>query len=121
MTLTKSRKPRAVGQPTKGWSKRSPNTRQRTVMLKKCGRKCFLGPKKSFPICTKGTCKINPKGVYAAYVRARQWGKPKTAYKTSKPSYGQQTYKKIATTAKRILKNRFGYKNVGRKRSRVNK
>ena len=63
---------------TKGWSKLAPKTKkQRTSMLKKCGRKCFLGPKKSFPICTKGTCKINPKGVLAAYSRARQWGKSK--------------------------------------------
>ena len=37
----------------------------------------FLGPKTpgnkqhpNFPICTKGTCRVNPKGLYAAYIRA---------------------------------------------------
>lgn len=57
----------------KGWSKSSPSLKQRTAMLKKCGKKCFLGTKKSFPICTKNTCKINRKGIHAAYVRAREY------------------------------------------------
>lgn len=113
MAQTRKNRKTRVGQPTKGWSKKSPNTRQRTVMLKRCGRKCFLGPKTSFPICTKGTCKVNPKGVYSAYIRAREWGKSKKTYKTSKPKYAQQTYKKIANRAKKILKNMFGYKKVG--------
>ena len=42
-------------------------------MLKNCGKKCFLGPGKTFPICKKNTCKISSKGVYAAYIRARQY------------------------------------------------
>ena len=50
-------------------------------MLKKCGKKCFLGPDKSFPICAKGTCKVNDKGLYAAYVRAKQWGGSPEKYK----------------------------------------
>ena len=41
----------------KGWSKEKPGYHQRTVMMKKCGKKCFLGPKKSFPICSKNTSK----------------------------------------------------------------
>jgi len=110
--MTSTRKTRK--QPTKGWAKRSPGGHQRTVMLKKCGRKCFLGPKKSFPICNKGTCKINPKGVYSAFVRAREWGKRKSTYKTSKPTHGRRTYLSIQKKAKRIL-NRYGYKNVGKK------
>jgi hypothetical protein len=57
----------------KGWSKSSPTSKQRTTMLKKCGKKCFLGSKKSFPICSKNTCKINRKGIHAAYVRAREY------------------------------------------------
>ena len=57
----------------KGWKTQSPGYHQKTVMLRKCGKKCFLGPRKSFPICRKNTCKISPKGVYAAYVRARQY------------------------------------------------
>jgi len=59
--------------PWSGWSKEKPGFKQRTVMFKKCGKKCFLGSKKSFPICKKNTCKISKKGVYAAYVRARQY------------------------------------------------
>jgi len=56
--------------PTKGWKHEKPGFHQRTVMLKKCGKKCFLGSRKSFPICKKNTCKISTKGVYAAYIRA---------------------------------------------------
>jgi hypothetical protein len=57
----------------RGWSKAKPSSKQRTEMLKKCGKKCFLGPKKSFPICSKNTCKINRQGIHAAYVRAREY------------------------------------------------
>lgn len=53
---------------------RAPLGRQRTRMLKRCGKRCFLGSKKSFPICKKNTCKIMRQGVQAAYVRARQYG-----------------------------------------------
>ena len=68
-----------------------PGFHQRTVMLRKCGRKCFLGPKKSFPICKKNTCKISSKGVYAAYIRARQ-------YRTK-----SRKYRNISRKAKRML------------------
>ena len=49
---SKTRKNRKIrkGQPTKGWSKLKPSRHQRTVMLKRCGKMCFLGPNKSFPI-----------------------------------------------------------------------
>lgn len=57
----------------RGWAKQQPGTHERTLMLKRCGTRCFLGPNKSFPICTRRSCKINRKGVYAAYVRAREW------------------------------------------------
>lgn len=57
---------------TRGWKNDKPTYHQRTIMLKKCGKKCFLGPNKSFPICKKNTCKISSKGVYSAYIRARQ-------------------------------------------------
>lgn len=73
--------------PWKGWKKVKPGYHQRTIMMKKCGKKCFLGPNKSFPICKKNTCKKSRKGIYAAYVRASQY-----------------KYKKIATRAKRMLK-----------------
>jgi hypothetical protein len=67
--MTKTRK----NTPWKGWSKQKPGTHQKTVMFKKCGKKCFLGSNKSFPICKKNTCKISSKGVYAAYIRAQQY------------------------------------------------
>lgn len=80
--------------PWKGWSKQKPTTAQRTVMLKKCGKKCFLGPNKSFPICIKNTCKRSRKGVSAAYIRAKEF----TTIK------GTKKYKKILNKASRMLK-----------------
>ena len=77
----------------KGWSKQQPGTHQRTVMMKKCGKKCFLGPNKTFPICTKHTCSINKKGVYSAYVRAKEYVSIK----------GTQKYRKIASKAHSML------------------
>jgi hypothetical protein len=58
---------------TRGWKREKPGYHERIMMLKKCGRKCFLGPGKTFPICKKNTCKISKKGVYSAYIRARQY------------------------------------------------
>ena len=77
----------------KGWSKEAPGTHQRTVMLKKCGKKCFLGPNKTFPICTKNTCTKNKKGIHAAYIRARE-------YTTIR---GTKKYKNIASKAYKML------------------
>jgi hypothetical protein len=77
----------------KNWSKQQPTRRERTNMMKRCGKKCFLGPKKSFPICTRNTCKINRKGVYAAYMRANE-------YKTIK---GSQKYYRISRKARKML------------------
>ena len=78
-------------------------------MLKKCGKKCFLGPGKSFPICEKGTCKVNDKGLHAAYVRAKQWGGSPEKYQSkNKPTMKQSTYQKIARSAKYRLSRR-GY------------
>jgi hypothetical protein len=70
------------GSATRGWKRQAPHFHQRTVMLKKCGRKCFLGACKSFPICKKNTCKVSPKGVYAAYIRARQYSSKGKKYRT---------------------------------------
>jgi hypothetical protein len=66
-------KTRRRGSVTRGWKNEQPGYHQRTVMLRKCGQKCFLGKKKSFPICKKNTCKISIKGLYSAYIRARQY------------------------------------------------
>lgn len=79
----------------KGWSKQSPGTHERTFMLKRCGKKCFLGPNKSFPICKRGTCKRSRKGVYSAYIRAREY----TTIKNTKK------YRSIARTARNLLRN----------------
>ena len=77
----------------KNWSKMGPGYQDRNVMLKKCGRKCFLGPKKSFPICRRNTCKRSRKGIYAALVRARQYTRIK----------GSQKYRNITKKARRLL------------------
>ena len=105
--------------PWAGWSKQAPFGAARTRMYRKCGKKCFLGTKTpgnkkhpDFPICTKGTCRVNSKGLYAAYIRAKQWGNKKSSYKKSEhPRLRRKTYKRISKTAKRMLKKR-GY-NVG--------
>ena len=78
--MTKSRK-KSV---TRGWRKLNPSHKQRTIMLSKCGRKCFLGPHKSYPICSKNTCKINPKGIYSAFIRARQYKNKNVSQKAHK-------------------------------------
>ena len=74
---------------TRGWCKQKPGYRERTIMLKKCGKKCFLGSKKSFPICKKNTCKISRQGIQSAYIRAKQFG-----------------HSAIAKKAKNLLKTR---------------
>lgn len=79
--MSKTRKNRGRGSATKGWKNEKPSYHQRTVMLQKCGRKCFLGPKKSFPICKKNTCKVSSKGVYSAYIRARQYSSKGRKYR----------------------------------------
>jgi len=85
---------------SKGWAKKSPGTSERKTMKQKCGTKCFLGPigESSFPICDKNTCDLNPKGIYAAFVRARQY------------SSKNKKYKRVASSAKKMLKKR-GYYN----------
>lgn len=81
--MSKSRR-NGRGSATRGWKLQKPGYHQRTVMLKKCGRKCFLGPGKSYPICTKNTCKVNPKGVYSAYIRSRQYHRKNISRKANK-------------------------------------
>ena len=87
--------------PWAGWSRVKPTKKERKLMKHKCGDKCFLGPNQSFPICTKRTCKINKKGIWAAYVRARQWSS-----KTNKNKKNKHTKrnKKVAIKAKKLLK-----------------
>jgi len=76
------------------WRNSKPQTRkQRRQMMSRCGKKCFLGPKLSFPICSKNTCKRNPSGIMAAFKRARQYLSIK----------GTQKYRQIANKAKKLL------------------
>jgi hypothetical protein len=81
------------GSATKGWKNQKPSYRQRSVMLKKCGKKCFLGTKKSFPICKKNTCKVSVKGVYSAYIRARQYSSKGQKYRTVSKKANQMLVK----------------------------
>jgi hypothetical protein len=89
---------RGRGKFLKNWSKQKPGYHQRTIMMKNCGKKCFLGPRKSFPICTKNTCKRNRKGVYAAYIRAEEYD---TIAKRRNPK--SQKYKRISAKARKLL------------------
>ena len=88
------------------WSKVVPSTRERTMMMKKCGKKCFLGSRKSFPICSRNTCKRNRYGLLAAYIRAKEYASistnsnKKTKKNVKKPYY----YKRIAIRANNMLK-----------------
>ena len=81
--MTKTRR-NGRGSTTRGWKSAKPGYHQRTVMLAKCGRKCFLGPGKSYPICTKNTCKVNPKGVYSAFIRSRQYHRTNISRRANK-------------------------------------
>ncbi len=94
--------------PWAGWSSMKPTYHEKTVMKKNCGTRCFLGPKKAFPICSRGTCKVNDKGVWAAYVRSREYG---SKLKKSR-KYSQRVYKNIAQKSRKMLKKR-GY-DVGK-------
>ena len=80
------------------WRTQKPGYHQKTVMLKNCGKKCFLGTKKSFPICKKNTCTISKSGVMAAYKRARE-------YVSISRTKGKSTkrYSRIANKAKQML------------------
>lgn len=81
--MTKTRK-NGRGSTTRGWKNEKPSYHQRTIMLKQCGKKCFLGPRKTYPICTKNTCKVNPKGVYSAFIRSRQFHRKNISQKANK-------------------------------------
>jgi hypothetical protein len=98
------------------WSASAPKSvGDRAAVLKKCGRKCFLGPGKSFPICARlgaagsaGTCKIDRHGVQAAYSRAREWASITARKKGSSKAAARQhrKYTAIAKRAKTLLKRK---------------
>ena len=95
------------------WSASAPKTvGERSAVLKKCGRRCFLGPGKSFPVCARlgsasggaGTCKIDRHGVQAAYSRASEWAAITARKKGSSGNARQhRKYTAIAKRAKSLL------------------
>jgi hypothetical protein len=96
------------------WSRDAPKSiGDRSAVLSKCGRRCFLGPGKTFPICARlgsgagagsGTCKIDPRGVAAAYSRAREWAAITARKKrTVAGARAHRRYTAIARRAKAIL------------------
>ena len=84
------------------WRALSPNKKERTTMKKKCGKKCFIGRGMSFPVCAKKTCKINKKGMWAAFIKATRLNTKKKSYKI-KGSTRRQKYSTIISKAKRGL------------------
>ena len=100
--------------PWAGWSKIEPRGHKRTVMKRDCGKKCFLGPDKSFPICAKDTCRVNDKGLWAAYIRAKEWGKPRKSYKgKARPRHSRRVYTRVADRARSMLRRRGYYVGKG--------
>jgi hypothetical protein len=96
--------------PWRGWSKQAPSRRQRTKMMRTCGKKCFLGPEGSFPICKKNTCKVSSKGLWAAHIRAKEWGNKRSSYKgKARPTMRRKTYTRIAKKSRNMLR-RYGFK-----------
>jgi len=101
------------------WSRVAPKSiGDRRAVLAKCGRRCFLGPGKSFPICARlgsgagsgsgsgsGTCKVDRRGVAAAYSRAREWAVITARKKGSsmKAARSHRRYTAVARRARAIL------------------
>jgi hypothetical protein len=98
------------------WSNDAPKSiGDRRALLNKCGRRCFLGHLTTFPVCPrlgvtrtrKMACKIDRRGVQAAYSRARTWatitGRKK--HSSSKAARSNRAYTAVARKAKAILSN----------------
>lgn len=91
--------------PWRGWKNVKPSYHGRTVMKEKCGKKCFLGPDKSFPICDMNTCKVDKKGIWAAYIRAKEWAtrSRKLRKQHATTHRVRHAYTKISRKAKQML------------------
>ena len=91
------------------WSRVAPKTvGERSALLSKCGRRCFLGSRKTFPICPRlgsgsgsRDCKVDRRGVAAAYSRAREWASI-TARKKKRTS-AHRKYTAVVRKARAIL------------------
>ena len=92
-TIQRKTRNKGRGSFLRGWKNAQPGYHDRTTMMKRCGRRCFLGPNQSFPICRRNTCKKDRRGIYAAYIRARE-------YETIT---GSPKYKRISAKARRLL------------------
>ena len=112
---SRSRGSRSRGS-SRGWSRVAPRSvGERSAVLSKCGRRCFLGPGKTFPICTRlgsgsgsgsgsGACKIDRRGVAAAYSRAREWAAITARKKrTASGARAHRRYTTVARRARAIL------------------
>lgn len=111
MSSEQSRSSR-LSRSSRGWSRVAPKTvGERSALLSKCGRRCFLGSRKTFPICPRlgasgsgsgsRDCKIDRRGVAAAYSRAREWASI-TARK-KRTSAAHRRYTAVARKARAIL------------------
>lgn len=102
------------------WSRVAPKrVGERSALLSKCGKRCFLGSEKTFPICARlgsrsvshtranksRMCKIDRRGVQAAYIRAREWASitAKKKRTSAKAARSHRRYTAIARKAKKIL------------------
>ena len=108
----RSRGLRGLRGSSRGWSRNAPRSvGERSAVLSKCGRRCFLGPGKTFPICERlgsgsgsGACKIDRRGVAAAYSRAREWAAITARKKrTASGARAHRRYTAVARRAKVIL------------------
>ena len=99
----------------KSWRHNNPTASQRTLQLKRCGKKCFLGSKKSFPICNAGSCKPSKGGLISAFIRAREM--TRRARDGTIKKHCAPYYYSIAKKAKTILKQLFSSSRKTRKTS----
>ena len=103
-TARTHRSRKGVRRPWTGWSKEHPRTRRQRVRMgarcKPVGR-CFLGPRLTFPVCVKGTCRESRRGLWSAYLRA-QGRFTRT---------GRRSYRRMARDALRRLGPLGGPKN----------
>ena len=86
----------------KKWSKINPGYTLRKKMWEKCGKKCFLGTRKSFPIC-RPDCSVHPGAVMSAYIRAKEMAKlsKQKTIKKHPPYY----YNRISSRARHLIYN----------------
>ena len=101
----------------KSWRKNNPTAHQRTLQLQKCGKKCFLGSKKSFPICNAGTCKPRKGGLVSAYIRAREM--TRRARDNTIKKHCASYYYSIAKKAKTLLRKLFKSSRKTRRHTRT--